>query len=67
MSSFIVDGGASALPARKSFMKMNFIRQTDDGAICKIQGYYVIPNWPADNCPLATNQIFCPEHAGQAD
>lgn len=63
-----IDGGASALPARKSFYENEFYK-TDwmMGQYAKYRDYYVDLNWPADNCPLCYQPDFCPEHAGQAD
>ena len=61
-----IDGGASALPARKSFYENEFYK-TDwmMGQYAKYRDYYVDLNWPADNCPLATNQIFVQNMLGK--
>ena len=35
------------------------------GQYAKYRDYYVDLNWPADNCPLATNQIFVQNMLGK--
>ena len=55
----LVEGGGASLPVRKSYYENEFY-QTDwmMSQYAKYRDYYVDLQWPAAQCPVATNQIF---------
>ncbi len=64
--SLFIEGGASALPVRKSFYENEFY-QTDWmlSQYAAHKDYFVDLSWPASSCPLATNQVFIQNMLGR--